>query len=299
MHYFKPHQSTSNRVKLQGTRKIGCSASIQLRKFVFYPDYSVDSELSAKSMTKKQERKVKEAALKQLTDELHTEEGASKVLTTNKYFVSLPTCEAHHDTHPTGTNVAFAQKVHPLLIQKIHELVLAGVSESIEMKRHLKHYVLHCLSEDGPPDPNDRSYYPTLGDIRNHINQAQKTLKLSLVDQENVSMKVAEYCRLSPETKIHFIPFTKSDDNENGTELLWVHQEPWQQDLLIKYGNTVSMIDATYKTTKYELPLFFITVRTNAGYCVVAEFIVQSETKEDIQNALSIIKSWNPQWTPK
>ena len=198
MHYFKPYQSTSNRVKLQGTRKIGCSASIELRKFVFYPEYSVDSKLSTKCMTKKQERKVKEAALKQLTNELHREEGASKVLTTNKYFVSLPTCEANHDTHRTGTSVAFAQKVHPLLIQKIHELVLAGVSESIEMKRHLKHYVLHCLSEDGPPDPNDCSYYPTLDDIRNHINQAQKTLKLSLVDQENASMKVTEYHKLSP-----------------------------------------------------------------------------------------------------
>ena len=267
---------------------------------MFYPEYSVDSKLSTKCMTNKQERKVKEAALKQLTNELHREE-ASKVLATNKYFVSLPTCEAHHDTHPTGTSVAFAQKVHPLLIQKIHELVLAGVSESIEMKHHLKHYALHCLSEDGPPDPNNHSYYPTLGDIRNHINPAQKTLKLSLVDQENVSMKVTEYHKLSPETKIHFIQFTKSDENENGTELLWVHQDQllWQQDLLIKYGNTVTMIDATYKTTKYDLPLFFITVHTNTGYCVVAEFIVQSETKEHIQNALSIIKSWNPQWAPK
>ena len=35
------------------------------------------------------------------------------------------------------------------------------------------------------------------------------------------------------------------------------------------------MIDATYKTT---IPLFFLTVHTNAGYTVVAEFIVQMET---------------------
>ena len=61
--------------------------------------------------------------------------------------------------------------------------------------------------------------------IKNHINQAQKTLKLSLVDQENISMKVTEYSRLSSKAKIHFILFTKSDENENNTELLWVHQE--------------------------------------------------------------------------
>ena len=39
------------------------------------------------------------------------------------------------------------------------------------------------------------------------------------------------------------------------------------------------MIDATYKTIKYDLPLFFITVGTNIGYCVVAEFIIWSEDK--------------------
>ena len=139
------------------------------------------------------------------------------------------------------------------MITKIHELVMSGVSESIEMKHHLKYYVINCLCKDRPPNPNDRAYFPTLGDIRNHMNQAQKTLKLSLVDQENVALKVAEYHKLSSETKIHFQPFTKSDENESSTELLWVHQEPWQQELLIKY-------DATYKTTKYDLPLRYALI---------------------------------------
>ena len=58
--------------------------------------------------------------------------------------------------------------------------------------------------------------------------------------------------------------------------LKWVHQEEWQQKLLEKYGNIISLIDATYKTTKYDFPLFFVSVRTNVGYCVVAEFVVQT-----------------------
>ena len=57
-------------------------------------------------------------------------------------------------------------------------------------------------------------------------------------------------------------------------------------------------MDATYKTTRYDLPLFFISVRTNAGYCVVAEFIVQSESATHIQEALSLLISWNPKWNP-
>ena len=59
------------------------------------------------------------------------------------------------------------------------------------------------------------------------------------------------------------------------------------------------MIDATYKTTKYKLALFFICVRTNAGYSVVTEFIVQNESADNIEEALQKLKSWNPDWNPR
>ncbi len=52
--------------------------------------------------------------------------------------------------------------------------------------------------------------------------------------------------------------------------------------MLFKYGNTMTLIDATYKTTLYDLALFFITVRTNTGYTVGAEFIIQTETSKQI-----------------
>ena len=72
----------------------------------------------------------------------------------------------------------------------------------------------------------------------------------------------------------------------------------WQGELLQKYGNTITLMDATYKTTCYDLALFFICVRTNVGYQVVGEFITQSETSEQIAEALTILKSWNPSWNP-
>ena len=37
---------------------------------------------------------------------------------------------------------------------------------------------------------------------------------------------------------------------------LLVHQEKWQKELLAKYGNDISLIDATYKTTRYDIALF-------------------------------------------
>ena len=79
---------------------------------------------------------------------------------------------------------------------------------------------------------------------------------------------------------------------------LWIHQEKWERDLLVKYGNTRTLIDATYKTTKYEVALFFLSVKTNVGYVVVAEFVVSSESAEEIGEAISILKKWNPDWNP-
>ena len=67
---------------------------------------------------------------------------------------------------------------------------------------------------------------------------------------------------------------------------------------MVKFGNTITLIDATYKATKYEKALFFLCVKTNVGYIVVAEFVVSLESAEAIAEALSILKNWNPEWNP-
>ena len=91
-------------------------------------------------------------------------------------------------------------------------------------------------------------------------------------------------------------PLVNEKSNQYDQSILWIHQSHWQKQLLKKYGNTVSLIDATYKTTKYDL--FFICVKTNVGYSVVAEFVVQSETAENITESLTMLKQWKPTWKP-
>ncbi len=71
--------------------------------------------------------------------------------------------------------------------------------------------------------------------------------------------------------------------------LLWVHQTEWQREILAKYGNTMT------PSTTFD---YFITVCTNDGYTVIAEFIVQTETAACIQEALHIVKKSNPIWNP-
>lgn len=89
-------------------------------------------------------------------------------------------------------------------------------------------------------------------------------------------------------------------EHSQGKRFLFVHQEKWQRDLIKRYGNHVCLLDATYKTTMYALPLFFVCVKTNLDYQVVAEFIVENETGDSISEALRIIYNWNNDfWAPR
>ena len=82
-------------------------------------------------------------------------------------------------------------------------------------------------------------------------------------------------------------------------KLLFVHQNDDQKRLLNLYGNHICQLDATYKTTRYSIPLFFIVVKTNVDHQVVGSFAIQDETTAAIREAISVFKSWNPDWQPK
>ena len=248
--------------------------------------------------------------------------------------MSLPTEEAH-TCHPVGQAASFCQRIHPIILQKISELVSSGIVETKEVQKALNHYVKHTLpsKHNITPNPTDRAFYPLPTDIKNHVGNAKRALDLSKLDQENLRLKIVAWKEL-PESCHYFRPYiskqsdkqspqmpsTKSEHTPgictgaNGSDdtdwvlqgastefsqpLLWVHQNEWQKELLVKYGNVITLIDATYKTTKYDLALFFLCVKTNVNYTVVAEFIVQSESSSEIASALEIIKQWNPKWEP-
>ena len=128
--------------------------------------------------------------------------------------------------------------------------------------------------------------------------------KLSQIDQVNLIKLVEQWTKEDPTRKFFVRPCT-SENSENKDEplqevdeeddddgdldytppqkisiedirkkahnFLYIHQEKWQRDLLIKCGNNIFLLDATYKTTKYNLPLFFLCVLTNSGYQIVGE----------------------------
>lgn len=81
-----------------------------------------------------------------------------------------------------------------------------------------------------------------------------------------------------------------------GSNLLITHQTVSQKRLTERYDNNIGLLDATYKITKF--PSFFVVVKTNVDYQVVASF-AQDEKSETIMEALLVIKSWNKIWKPK
>ena len=91
------------------------------------------------------------------------------------------------------------------------------------------------------------------------------------------------------------------DDRAQNTKssLLFIYQEEYQRNLLQRYGNELSLLDPAYRRASYLLPLYLLLVRTNLDYQVAAVFIMETEGKEEIMEALNILKDWNPEWSPK
>ena len=124
-------------------------------------------------------------------------------------------------------------------------------------------------------------FYPSIKCISNHVYKTSYQLKLSKLDQVNLQEKIKEWTNEDGERKF-FLQMIKKAEQTTPTDfqeqLLYVHQEKWQRELLLKYGSEICLLDATYKTTKYAVPLFFLCVKTNSGYAVVGKhnYIVKS-----------------------
>ena len=290
---------------MQGTRKLGCPAHINIFEYEVFTDYNV-SFSDSKELTKKSQTKQKKEIMDALKTALSQNQKAQSV---RKWFVSLPTNDSHEKTHPTGITSGMAQKVNPTVANKVEEFVKEGMTDPSEVQRALRSFIKSCIFENAP-HPLDRAYYPTLDDIRNHIYRAKTALQLSKFDQQNLKLLIKDWQTTQPLPSHYFRPYKclNSDEQQysgvnsnplQANEFLWVHQEQWQKDLLSRYGNQISLMDATYRTMKYDLPLFFICVKTNCNYMVVAEFIVGSESVEAIVEPLKILQTWNPSWNPQ
>lgn len=209
----------------------------------------------------------------------------------------------------------FLQQIDSRLVEKIHHLTTSqGISSVNEMKRHLNYYVKNELFQGGtPPSHFNRRFFPSKTTIKNHMYRAYIKEQLSNIDQENLEKKIEIWQKERENDTFLFRPYLYKEEyvkvEEDETDsmkvdlgqqgLLFIHQTEWQRKLMLRYGNELTLLDATYKTTKYALPLYFVVVKTNIDYQVVASFVIQSETSEAIKEALHVLKDWShDKWRP-
>ena len=229
-----------------------------------------------------------------------------------------------------------SQPVDERIVQKIRSLVGEGVNNVREMGRHVRQFVKNELFNGQQlPLCTNRRFHPKMVDIRNHMYLATVENRFSKFDQENVSAKTEKWEKENPEDKLFYRPYqdgtitlataVTSDESkeidviesqeeidietqeETDVEtqkinleksLLFVHQTAWQRRLLAKYGNDLCLLDATYKTTRFSVPLFFLVVKTNVDYQVVGSFVTQGESKDCVMEGLKVLSNWNPNWKP-
>lgn len=111
-------------------------------------------------------------------------------------------------------------------------------------------------------------------------------------DQENTRQFLLNLSDNNHRYKFRPLSDASSDD------FLYVHQSQDQKRLMQIYGNEICLLDATYQTSKYALPLFFVVVPTNISYQVVGTFMLSKETSGAIGEALTELSNWNPEWKP-
>jgi hypothetical protein len=90
-----------------------------------------------------------------------------------------------------------------------------------------------------------------------------------------------------------------SDDETSADKVPFIHQSQWQRRMLQLYGQHTCLIDSTYKTSAYDMPLFAVCVPTNVGYSYVTTTLLLDETIESYSVALTSIREHNPDWDPK
>ena len=82
-------------------------------------------------------------------------------------------------------------------------------------------------------------------------------------------------------------------------KMMFVYQSKEMKNMYKRYENQMILLDATYKTTKYALPLLFVVIQTNVNFQVCCVIGLQEESNEMITKALKIFKEWNPMVSPK
>ncbi|XP_051998954.1 calcium-responsive transcription factor [Xyrauchen texanus] len=180
-----------------------CPARIYIKKVRKFPEYRVPTDAKADKKVVRQEQE------KAFIDLKKSSWDVGGVV---RYYIQLPTEKAHlyHDVDtaslpPLPEQICFAEeqqneeeeteevediqmeddssvpsRLHPLVADKIWELVAQGHSQVYTVRKQLRRFVeREMFKSDEVPERHNLCYFPTVNDIKNHIHEAQKALQLT------------------------------------------------------------------------------------------------------------------------
>ena len=189
-------------------------------------------------------------------------------------------------------------------MSKIDTYVREGVTDTRQMKRLLKIIVKTEMFKGADiPERSNKRFFPRTSTIRNHITHTKQKLYHSMIDQDCLQEKIKQWKLSDKSSNIFFRPKSsfhhdeiveKSPEDDSDIEehhdirlgetettpFLFVNQNGWQKRLFGRYGNELTLLDPTYRTTRYALPLFFLVVKTNIEYQIVAVLLQKMKLKK-------------------
>lgn len=198
--------------------------------------------------------------------------------------------------------------IDPRILSHINHLVDEGVYNVGELKRHVRLHVTYMFADNSLPNAINRRFYPSREDLRKLVYRQRQKIMHGLIDQEYLLEKINNWKKNKTDITwffrpaVHVTEASGSDNEMDGNtsqSLLLVFQTSWQAHLLARYGTELVFLDATYRTTRYAIPLFFLCVHTNSGYCVVGTLVMEREDSKSLSEALNVLHQMNPTWSPK
>lgn len=213
-----------------------------------------------------------------------------------RYLILISKEKIHNHSNDNASTQTLL-RIHPDLVKKIKELVQNGFNSVRELRPHLHQHVADMFKTiRTKPDVLNSAFYPSDAVIYAHMHHAMFLQKKEVIDQDVLVESIEDWGKNQYGT-FYFRPYQPEGERAKET-LLFCHQADYQKELLAKYGDGTCSLDAIYKITKSALPLYFVEVKTNMGYQVIATIVVQHETSQSIAEGLKILLSWNQSWNP-
>ena len=270
-------QASKRQRHCQLTKKVGCPATLTMYEVLIAncEDADFDDELSWKVRIATQEIELQRFIV-----------------------VFLP---RYHEGHEIGHSSAscVSRSWHPDVRARLTSLLIDGIRDPDEMMILLKQYVeiSLCATYVTKPHVDDRRYYPLRTDIRNAIAYDLKEKKILVKPNEDqLTELIQQWAEIDPpDGHIFFRPSTFSAV-EGQQNLLLVYQSTNQCHLMQRYGSELLFVD---ESTTRGIPVFFLSVKTNCVYQVVAFFLLTVSNVASITEGLAMVKNWNPDTEPR